>query len=459
MTREEFEREFNSRTLAYHPEYRSDDRPVVVVFSNEAHNEPGHALVVTLVNQLARAHRRIVLVGDFERPLLCVDHFGLAALDRATKGLAEAINPFIEVEIRGEIPPGEKLFTLGVGDAGCDLNLGADRWVAVVGANAPINPVRTSILGACLAACLAAAAAFHRVLGDETTPDGNFSLWGYARQSDAQGRDFVGPVDVGRVLQVGAGAVGSGFAYFLKFFGFAGDMVICDGDDVDVSNLNRQLYFLAADAGYPDSAAHNKAELLAERLCPPAGASPVWYGEDDRVVRDRFDLVLPLANEYAARPALQQRPQTVLLHGTTSSNWEAQVHRHVAGRDGCICCRLPEIPTGGFGCAEGTVGREQRQDASLPFLASTASLLLLAEVIRLQEGALLDSERNYRAVGMKTPIPTTQELRYPCSDGCRFWMPAPRRLDRTAGSRFADLDGDIGSDSAAARESTQEALT
>src|SRR5688500_10816625 len=103
MTRQEFEREFNSRTLAYHPEYRTDDRPVVVVAWADANNEPGHALLVSLVNQLARAHRRIVLVGDFGGPLLCVDHFGFRTLDRATKGLAEAINPFIDVQIAGEI--------------------------------------------------------------------------------------------------------------------------------------------------------------------------------------------------------------------------------------------------------------------------------------------------------------------------------------------------------------------
>jgi len=441
MTQEEFEREFNSRTLAYHPEYRADDRPVVVVLSDEADCEPGHALLVSLVNQLARAHRRLVLVGNLDVPLRCTDHFGFRTVSEATAGLARAINPFIEVQVVSDVPRADALISLGIGRAGCDLDLGADGWLAFLGAQVRLDNRRTSLLGASLAACLGASVAFHRVLGSTELPDGTFSLWVYGRPGVEQGPDFEGPVDVGRVLQVGAGAVGAGLGYFLKFVGFGGRWLICDGDSVEVSNLNRQLFFLASDAGYPTGQPRKKAEVLADRLGPPAKASAVWYGDDDSVVTDKFDLVLPVANEYAARPALQQRAQTVLLHGTTSSNWEAQLHRHVAGHDGCISCRLPEVPRAQFGCAEGTVGKETRQDASLPFLAATSSVLLLAEIIRLQEGVLMHSEKNYRALIMRTAVPALQELRYPCADGCKSWMPAERRLERTTGSRFADLDG------------------
>lgn len=443
MKREQFEAELNSRTLAYHPDYKFDERPVVVVFSKDADSEPGHVLLTTLVNQLARAHRRLVLVGELDIPLRCASHFGFKTLVEATAGLAKAINPFIEVEVVAEAPDQETIVTLGVGNAGCELNLGADGWVALVGPDVGIDERRTSILGACLAACLGAGVAFHRVLGKTETPEGSFSLWKYVKRGEEQGPEFEGPIDVGDVLLVGAGAVGSGFGYFMKFFGFTGRWTICDGDAVDVTNLNRQLYFLAADAGFPTAPSRNKAKLLAERLGESTHASPVWYGDDDEVVTGKYDLVLPLANEYAARPALQRRPQAVLLHGTTSPNWEAQVHRHVAGRDGCITCRLPERSEAQFGCAEGEIGQEVRQDASLPFLAATAALLLLAEVIRLQVGALLESNNNYRAVGMRSPVPVTQELHYPCSEGCRSWMPAERRLKRTVGSRFASLDGEL----------------
>jgi hypothetical protein len=103
---------------------------------------------------------------------------------------------------------------------------------------------------------------------------------------------------------------------------------------------------------------------------------------------------------------------------------------------------LPDRPGEIFGCAEGEVGEVEKQDASLPFLSSTAGLLLAAELIRLQSGSLMDSPANFHGVFMGTPSPRTQEARFVCSEGCRYWMRVDRRLARTAESRFAYLDGD-----------------
>ncbi len=440
MTREEFERLFHSRTLAYHPEYRHDDRPVVVVFGEAADSAPGHALLVSLVNQLARAHRRLVLVGDLDRPLRGADHFGLESLRDASAGLAQAINPFIDVTVQSETFADEALVSFGIAAEGCDLRLGADGWVAKIGPDAAITERPTSVLGAGLVSCLAAATAFHRVLGASESPHGAYSLWDYGRQSDLQGPEVSGPLDVGRVLLVGAGAVGCALVWWLGFFGAAGDWTIADGDDVDVTNLNRQLLFLAADAGYPDQTPRNKADAVAARLGDGTLASPSWYGQDDAVVRARYDLVLPLANERGARQLLQARAQPVFLHATTSPSWQAQLHRHVAGRDDCINCRLPEQASA-FMCATGEVGREKPADASLPFLCATAGLLLLAEIIRLQQGRILEHEANYHAIDLRTPTPFTQSVASLCTEGCHSWMAEDARILRTEGMRFACLDG------------------
>jgi hypothetical protein len=99
MTREQFEREFDSRTLAYAPGFVHASQPLVVVVGPAAHTAAGHALLVSLANQVARAHRRIVFVGELERSLLCADIFGAGTLAAATVGLARAINPFVEVDI------------------------------------------------------------------------------------------------------------------------------------------------------------------------------------------------------------------------------------------------------------------------------------------------------------------------------------------------------------------------
>src|SRR5207245_181566 len=162
MTREEFEREFNSRTIAYHPEYRADDRPIIISMGNTGHSEPGHALLVALINQLARAHRRLVLVGNLDLPLRCVDHFGFGTLRRATINLARAINPFLDITHARTVPLEDRLISFGIG-ADADVRLGCDGWLSIIGPRADVRGDRTSILGAALSACLGAAVAFHRL--------------------------------------------------------------------------------------------------------------------------------------------------------------------------------------------------------------------------------------------------------------------------------------------------------
>lgn len=440
MTREEFVREFSASTLAYHPEYSSDDRSVVVTVGEEAHSEAGHLLTVALVNQLARAHRSIVVLGDLDRPLLCADHFGFGTLEAASVGLARVINPFIDATTSVGSARPAPLLTIGIAAEG-ELRLGCDGWCAMIGEGAEVNSRRTSALGAALASCLGAAAAFHRLANKDKMPAGSFSLWDYCRTSRTQGPDLVGPIDVGRVLQVGAGAVGGALDYWLRFFGFTEEWVIADGDDIEVSNLNRQLLFVAADTGFPDGVTANKASAVVGRLGAPATPSPHWYGDDRKVTDASYDLVLPLANERGVRPALQSRPQTVLLHATTTPNWRALAHRHVAGHDDCIVCRLPEEESPIFTCSTGRVGTQRPRDASLPFLSAVAGLLLLGDLIRLQQGSLLARTENFTAVDLGTSTPFVRELTWACRDGCRVRMPAAARIRRTAGMRFAQLDG------------------
>jgi hypothetical protein len=88
VTRGEFEREFHSRTLAYLPEFRTDPRAVVVLLGDCAHTPSGHALAAALANRLARAHWRLIFVGDLDRGLPCPDPLGAAAVAPTARGLA-----------------------------------------------------------------------------------------------------------------------------------------------------------------------------------------------------------------------------------------------------------------------------------------------------------------------------------------------------------------------------------
>ncbi len=440
MTREDFEREFNSRTLAYHPEYLADDRPVVVVFGDAADSAPGHLLLTSLANQLARAHRRLVFVGDLDRALKCADVFALETLEGATVGLARAINPFIDATVERSRSD-DALITIGVG-ADAELALGCDGWLARVGTTATVEPSATSMVGAALASVIGAAASFHMAIGRTTPPRGSYSAWEFGACDGAPGPELALPVDVGRVLQVGTGAVGCALDYWLAFLGVAGSWVVVDGDLVEVNNLNRQLLFLAIDAGLGAGVARKKSDVCAERLGNGWRSVPYWYDarESETARAGVFDLVLPLANERGIRPLLQGRGQTVLLHATTTPNWSALVHRHVAGHDDCIICRLPIEDEPVFTCSTGTVGEEVRVDASLPFLSAAAGLLLLADIVRLQLGRLLERPANFGSLDLRAPEPFVRGLRWECRDACRMWLPAAARLKLADGHRFARLD-------------------
>lgn len=416
MTREEFEAAFDARTLAYLPGFQHATDPLVIVVGEAAHTPAGHCLLVTLSNLVARAHRRLVYVGDLEKQLLCPDVFDARTLASATAGLALSINPSIDVDVAASMP-GRQLLSIGIGvkeEPRVDLELGCDGWLAILEADASVGEDRTSIWGALLAAVLGANAAFHSILGGGDARPGTFSLWDYVRRGGRQGPVVSDPVDIGRVLQVGAGAVGSGLDYFLGMTGVAGSWCIVDGDDVDVTNLNRQMMFVAKDAGFPNGKPLNKAKQAAKRLDANIDYSDRWYGDDPAFVDRQYDVVLALANDHGVRSFLQGRQPTVLLHATTSPNWQAQLHRHVAGRDDCIDCRLPS-PAAAFVCSteevEGAGG--QRFDAAVPPLSSLAGLLLGAELVKLQHGTLLDEPQAPRLVACAGLH--ARDVRYPCS--------------------------------------------
>jgi hypothetical protein len=173
------------------------------------------------------------------------------------------------------------------------------------------------------------------------------------------------------------------------------------------------------------------------------GALPYYYGDDRAAVAlQLFDLVLPLATEYGVRAALQSRPQPILLHATTSPWWSAQVHRHIAGLDDCIVCRIPEEGDPAFTCTTGdvSVDGKERMDASLPFLAATGGLLLLAALVRLQTGELDTQNANQLTLFLDFPDPSLVEANWTCRDGCRVRLPAARRKARAEHTRWAHLD-------------------
>jgi ThiF family len=437
VNREEFLAEFGSRTAAYVDGAELDRRAVVVEVDEAAHTASGHLLLASLLNQLARAHRRIVLVGDLDRALLAPDPFGHRDLRGATIGLAREINPYIEIEESPRAPADPLVRIVIGGRREGALCVGCEGWCGTFGSGQIVEGPASG-WGAALAASLTAAACFVRMCGRPFELSGSYSLWAGGGAGTEQG-PAPGRIDLGRVLQVGAGAVGAALDYWLFVLGATDfeDWLVVDGDLVDASNLNRQLLYRAIDAGHPGGTAASKSKVTG-RLIGSSSQEGYW-GEDPASVEASYDAILALANERGVRSALQLRQPPILLHATTSANWQAQCHRHIRGVDDCILCRLPG-QAAELTCSTGEVVPRSGVDAALPFLSASAGLLLAVELFRLSEGLIADSPVNFTALHFGGSGPVAQKVRYLCGGTCRTWLAPARRRSIAADTRFAHLD-------------------
>ncbi len=127
---------------------------------------------------------------------------------------------------------------------------------------------------------------------------------------------------------------------------------------------------------------------MLERYIHSAQAYDHWFDEFENHGK-RWDIVLPLANERGVRGLLQASYPPLMIHATTSPNWQTQLHRNRPGRDRCISCRLPESHLPPPACAIGSIGvnnlgEEHPPDAALPFLSAAAGLLIVADLLRLE---------------------------------------------------------------------------
>lgn len=123
------------------------------------------------------------------------------------------------------------------------------------------------------------------------------------------GEEGLAKIKSAKVLIVGVGGVGSYAAEAIARAG-VGAITVCDGDEVAVSNLNRQLVALTSTIG------RNKAEVMAERIRdinPEAEVTviPKFFKpglcSDDAVSElevDKYDLVVDAIDDVDAKVEL-----------------------------------------------------------------------------------------------------------------------------------------------------------
>jgi adenylyltransferase/sulfurtransferase len=161
-----------------------------------------------------------------------------------------------------------------------------------------------------------------------------------------------------RVLVAGLGGLGSPVALYLAAAG-VGTLVLADGDEVDASNLQRQLAHTEADVG------RNKAESAAQ-ACAAINSGTRLEVVAERLAGDalrdqvsRADLVVDATDSFVSRLDLNLaciEAGKPLLSGAAIGSEGQLTLFHVAAGTGCYRCLYPD---GGdepnFSCAENGV--------------------------------------------------------------------------------------------------------
>ena len=206
----------------------------------------------------------------------------------------------LELHVGAEGPPGRAYCIRGSGW----LALGGEAArQGHQGKHADDNP-----LGAALAATVGCSWLFRRALGDQHALPGvvTLSLWNLAGAAAADDGPSVSG-NLGRVMLVGCGAVGSAIAWLTSLTALNARWTVVDRDVVDMTNLNRSPLFRVDEVGV------DKCEVVASllrRVGAEATSVSKWFQEAlaaDQLFHERPDLVMPAANDRGVRHGIQHQ--------------------------------------------------------------------------------------------------------------------------------------------------------
>lgn len=242
------------------------------------------------------------------------------------------------------------------------------------------NPV-----GAAAAAVLGGAQLFRDALGKGDLYPADFIFDAFLSQPCTAPANHAAfhPTQLGNVLMVGAGSVGSATAYFMRLFALLADLTVTDADVVKVENFGRSPLFGVSNLNGPKVSAI-ETSLKGTSVTPHVHAA--WWHDLPGMDLGRFDILLPVANEHDVRWRLQAGVPPLMVHASTGKNWNVNFGRHIPGLDDCLLDRFAGFDTPAqTACAAGAVATPagDRVDAALPFLSFWAGFLMAADLVRL----------------------------------------------------------------------------
>ena len=179
------------------------------------------------------------------------------------------------------------------------------------------------------------------------------------------------------VLIVGAGGLGSPLSLYLAAAG-VGTIILADPDEVERSNLQRQVIYADDDLGRPKvDAAADRLHSLNPHIFVAGFNGAFDAGTSDQLV-EGVDIVLDGTDDFGVRFCVNAacvKHGKPLISGAIG-RWTGQVG--IFGAQPCYRCLVPEIPPDAETCsAVGVVGA----------LAGVVGSLMAVEAVKLITGA------------------------------------------------------------------------
>lgn len=246
-------------------------------------------------------------------------------------------------------------------DVDRDVGIAFDGWTCELRRGGPLGATEASRVpfGALSAACFAVAEVFKTLVAASLpacdravfrrrfTRAWQFSAWAMERITNDSSKVLavqpaaVERLDIGAVLQVGAGAVGNATALAISATaGLSGHLRVLDVKPVAKTNLNRCYYFTEDHVGQPKVAVlAAAASRIGLRLL---ATNEPFQAEHAREAA----IVLSTVDNNQARHRMQEALPAVLVEGATGGTTIAvAVHSAGNGRS-CLVCRHPDPELG-----------------------------------------------------------------------------------------------------------------
>jgi hypothetical protein len=274
------------------------------------------------------------------------------------------------------------------------------------------NPV-----GPGFAACIAAAELFRSACGIPTP--GAYTNW-YSLLEHSGFDDFpsldrnfsTSNPNLGRVYQIGCGAVGSSLDFFLSLSDLEAHIHLVDYDKSTVTDCNRSMAITADDAFNETPKVTVCKRVLASSKATPHDFSGDYaaFIQSGQYLVNPPDVILCLANERNIWETIQQNLPPAVLHATTTVNWGLNFGRHLPKQEWCLLCRFGNEVKPQFTppCSQGIIPAKESNEkqilGALPFLSPAAALLVLADLIKLS--ARINLDHNFVQYSMRSHAST-----------------------------------------------------